>query len=210
MKWWANGLLLLATLIYVAGQVFDVRWVSTFAEAAMVGAIADWFAVTALFHHPLGLRFIPHTAIIPRNRERIAVGISQFIESNFLTPAAVVQRIRDFRPARTLYGWLLRLENAEAVATYATRFVSYVLGALDDERARRFLQEAVARGLPQADIAGAAAQLLDVLTDNQRHHALLDAALGALDDLLAREDTQAYIAGEVAKAAPLLKRFSDW
>src|SRR4051812_20894190 len=210
MKWWAGGLLGLACLIYIAGQVFGLFWVSVTAEAAMVGAIADWFAVTALFHHPLGLRFIPHTAIIPRNRERIAVGISQFIESNFLTSAAVVQRIRDFRPARTLYGWLLRPENAEAVATYATRLVSYVLGALDDERARRFLQEAVARRLRQADIAGAAAQLLDILTENQRHHALLDAALGALDDLLAREDTQAYIAGEVAKAAPLLKRFSDW
>jgi uncharacterized membrane-anchored protein YjiN (DUF445 family) len=210
MKWWAGGLLLLASLVYVAGQAFDLFWVSVTAEAAMVGAIADWFAVTALFHHPLGLRFIPHTAIIPRNRERIAVGISQFIETNFLSSAAVVQRIRDFRPARTLYGWLLRPENAEAVATYATRFTAYVLNALDDERARRFLQDAVARRLRQADVAGAAAQLLDVLTENQRHHALLDAALGALDDLLARADTQAYIAGEVARAAPLLKRFSDF
>ena len=210
MKWRASGLLLLAALVYVAGQVLDLFWISVTAEAAMVGAIADWFAVTALFHHPLGLRFIPHTAIIPRNRERIAVGISQFIESNFLTPAAVVQRIRDFRPARTLYGWLLRPENAEAVATYATRFSAYVLNALDDGRARRFLQEAVARRLRQADVAAAAAQLLDLLTEKQRHHALLDAALGALDELLARADTQAWIAGEVARAAPLLKRFSDF
>jgi len=215
MKWWATSLLLSAALVYALAQVFEphypwLAWVSTTAEASMVGAIADWFAVTALFHHPLGLRFIPHTAIIPRNRERIAIGISQFIESNFLTSAAVVQRIRDFRPARTLYHWLLRLENAEAVATYATRFVSYVLNALDDERARRFLQDAVARRLRKADVAGAAAQLLDVLTENQRHHALLEGALGALDDLLAREDTQAWIAGEVARAAPLLKRFSDF
>ncbi len=210
MKWWAGGLLVLASLVYIAGQVLDLFWVSVTAEAAMVGAVADWFAVTAIFHHPLGLRFIPHTAIIPRNRERIAVGISQFIESNFLTSTAVVQRIRDFRPARTLYGWLLRPQNAEAVATYATRFTAYVLNALDDQRARRFLQEAVARRLRQADIAGAAAQLLDVLTEKQRHHALLDAALGALDDLLARGDTQAYIAGEVARAAPLLKRVSDF
>src|ERR1041384_7092134 len=123
MKWRASGLLLLAGVLYALAQAFEHRypwlyWVSTTAEASMVGAIADWFAVTALFHHPLGLRFIPHTAIIPRNRERIAIGISQFIESNFLTSAAVVQRIRDFRPARTLYHWLLRLENAEAVATY--------------------------------------------------------------------------------------------
>ena len=122
MKWLASGLLVLAGGIYVAAQALQPRfpwlyYVAVTAEAAMVGAIADWFAVTALFHHPFGLRFVPHTAIIPRNKQRIATGLSHFIETNFLTSAAVVQRIRDFQPARTLYGWLLRPENAEAVAT---------------------------------------------------------------------------------------------
>jgi uncharacterized membrane-anchored protein YjiN (DUF445 family) len=176
----------------------------------MVGAIADWFAVTAIFHHPLGLRFIPHTAIIPRNKQRIATGLSYFIESNFLSSAAVVQRIRDFQPARTLYGWLLKPENAEAVASYATRFSAYVLNALDDERVAAFLHDTLARRLRGADVAGAAAQLLDVLTEKQRHHELLDAALRALDEVLARPETQAYIAGEVSKSAPLLKWLSDW
>src|SRR5260370_41643523 len=132
MKGLATGLLLLAGAIYVVAQAFEKQYpwlfyVSVTAEAAMVGAIADWFAVTALFHHPLGLRFIPHTAIIPRNKERIATGLSNFIESNFLTSEAVVQRIRDFRPARTLYGWLLKAENAEAVATYVARLTAYGL-----------------------------------------------------------------------------------
>jgi uncharacterized membrane-anchored protein YjiN (DUF445 family) len=215
MKWWATGLFLLAGAIYVAAtalekQVAGLAWVAITAEAAMVGAIADWFAVTALFHHPLGLRFIPHTAIIPRNKQRIASGLSQFIESNFLSSAAVVQRIRDFQPARTLYGWLLRPENAEAVASYATRFSAYVLNALDDERVAAFLHDALARRLRGADIARGAAQLLDVLTEKQRHHELLDAALRALDEVLARPETQAYIAGEVSKSAPLLKWLSDW
>jgi uncharacterized membrane-anchored protein YjiN (DUF445 family) len=214
-KWRATSLLMLAAAVYVLAQARAdaypwLFWVGVTAEAAMVGAIADWFAVTAIFHHPFGLRFIPHTAIIPRNRERIAVGLSQFIQANFLSSAAVVQRIQDFKPARSLYAWLLRLENAEAVATYATRFAAYVLNALDDQRARRFIQDAIARRLGQADVAGAAAQVLDILTEKQRHHALLDAALGALDDLLAKPDTQAYIAAEVAKSAPLLKRLSDW
>src|SRR5712664_2350753 len=126
MKWLATGLLVLAGAVYAAAQALEpaypwLYYVSITAEAAMVGAIADWFAVTALFHHPFGLRFIPHTAIIPRNKARIATGLSAFIQTNFLTSAAVVQRIRDFRPARTLYGWLLRPENAEAVATYVAR-----------------------------------------------------------------------------------------
>src|SRR5882672_11322546 len=211
MKWWATGLLALAGVIYVAAQAYQPRYpwlyyVGITAEAAMVGAIADWFAVTALFHHPFGLRFIPHTAIIPRNKARIATGLSAF----FLTSEAVVQRIRDFRPARTLYGWLLRPENAEAVATYVARLTAYGLNALDDERVRHYLQQTIARQLQNADVAGAAAQLLDVLTENKRHHELLDAALRALDEVLARAETQAYIAGEVAKSAPLLKWLSDW
>ena len=215
MKWRASGLLVLAGAIYVAaeslrGQHAWLYWVSVTAEASMVGAIADWFAVTALFHHPLGMRFIPHTAIIPRNKQRIARGLSQFIQSNFLTSAAVVQRIQEFGPARTLYRWLLRPENAEAVATYVTRLTAYGLKALDDERVGNYLHQTIARRLKNADVAGAAAQLLDILTENKRHHELLDAALRALDDILARPDTQAYIAGEVAKSAPLVKVLSDW
>ena len=214
MKWLASGLLVLAGAIYVAARAFEAEhpwlfYVSVTAEASMVGAIADWFAVTALFHHPLGLRFIPHTAIIPRNKQRIAAGLSHFIETNFLTSAAVLQRIRDFQPARTLYAWLLRAENAEAVATYLTRLTAYLLGAMDDERVRRYLQQSIARRLKSADIAGAAAELLDVLTENKRHHELLDAALAGLDELLSRAETQAYLAGEVAKSAPLLKWLSD-
>jgi uncharacterized membrane-anchored protein YjiN (DUF445 family) len=215
MKWLATGLLFLAGAIYVAAQAFEPRYawlyyVAITAEASMVGAIADWFAVTALFHHPFGLRFIPHTAIIPRNKERIATGLSHFIQTNFLTSAAVVQRIREFRPARTLYGWLLRPENAEVVATYVARLTAYGLKALDDERVSRYLQQTVARRLQEADVADAAAQLLDLLTENKRHHELLEAALRALDEVLAKAETQAYIAGEVAKSAPLLKWLSDW
>jgi len=214
MKWLASGLLVLAGAIYVAAQALEpaypwLYYVSVTAEASMVGAIADWFAVTALFHHPLGLRFIPHTAIIPRNKQRIATGLSHFIQANFLSSAAVVQRIRDFQPARTLYAWLLRVENAEAVATYVTRLTAYLLRAMDDDRVRHYLQQTIARRLQSADIAGAAAELLDVLTENKRHHELLNAALAALDEVLSRTETQAYIAGEVAKSAPLLKWLSD-
>jgi uncharacterized membrane-anchored protein YjiN (DUF445 family) len=214
MKWAATGLLILAALVYGAAHALEarhawLRYVAIAAEAAMVGAIADWFAVTALFHHPLGLRFIPHTAVIPRNRARIAAGIAQFIEQNFLSAEAVVQRIRELRPARTLCGWLLAPGNAEALAGYAARLAAYLLEALDDARVRRFLERNVRGFLEKIDVATAAAQVLDVLTENRRHHELLDAALKALDELLAREETRRFIAAEIARNAPLLKRFSD-
>ena len=209
MKWIATGLLVLAALVYVVSEKFDYYYLAAFSEAAMVGALADWFAVVALFRRPLNLP-IPHTAIIPHSKDRIARGLSEFIEQNFLSSAAVVQRIAEFRPAHTLCQWLLKPGNVDTVAGYATRFVAYALTAVDDERVRRFLHKSIIGMAKNVDFAAAAAQVLDVLTENKRHHALLDAALKGLDDLLAREETRRFIAAEVAKSAPLLKRISDW
>lgn len=209
MKWFATGLLVLAALLYGLSVKLDLYYLAAFSEAAMVGALADWFAVVALFRRPLSLP-IPHTAIIPRNKGRIARGLSEFIQSNFLSAGAVMQRIAEFRPAHTLCQWLLRPENAETVATYATRFIAYALTAIDDERVRRFLHETVRKTVGRADLSSAAAGVLDILTENKRHHALLDAALNGLDDLLAKDETHRLIAAEVAKSAPLLKKISDW
>jgi uncharacterized membrane-anchored protein YjiN (DUF445 family) len=209
MKWVATGLLFLAALVYLISEKYGLYYVAAFSEAAMVGALADWFAVVALFRRPLNLP-IPHTAIVPRNKERIARGLSEFIQQNFLSSAALVQRIAEFRPAHTLCQWLLKGGNADTVAAYAARFVAYALGAVDDERVRRFLHQNVRGVLGNADFAHAAASLLDVLTENRRHHALLEAALNALDELLSKEETRHFIAVEVGKSAPLLKRISDW
>ena len=209
INWVATGLLLLAAAGYVLSEKYQLYYVAAFSEAAMVGALADWFAVVALFRRPLNLP-IPHTAIIPRNKERIARGLSEFIQNNFLSAAALVQRIAEFRPAHTLCRWLLQPGNADTVASYASRFLAYGLGAIDDQRVQRFLQRSVAAGIGKLDLAGAAAQLLEILTENKRHHALLDAALNGLDDLLAKEDTRRFIAAEVAKSAPLIKKLSDW
>src|SRR5688500_2736081 len=214
MQWLASGLLLAAALVYAVAAWLEPRhpwlfYVSATAEAAMIGAIADWFAVTALFRHPLNLRFIPHTAVIPRNKARIAAGLSGFLQQNFLSADAVVARIAALRPARTLCGWLIQPRNAAMLAGYFARLLAYSLGAVDDARVRGFLLRAVSQAARRADLASAIAQLLDVLTEDARHHALLDEALAALDDLLAREDTRRFIAQEVAGSAPLLKYFSD-
>jgi len=216
MKRIATGLLAAAAVVYVAAKILEPRYpwlfyVAATSEAAMIGAIADWFAVVALFHHPLNLRFLPHTAIVPRNKGRIAAGLSQFIQENFLTAQAVMARIAGLEPARTLAGWLLRPQNAETVAGYAARACAFALTALDDERARRFLHQQAVGLLGRADIAGAAAEVLDVLTHNGRHHALLDEALAGLDEVLAREETRRVIAEEVARSSPpYLKSINEW
>src|SRR5688500_14909019 len=101
MQWVATGVLLAAAAVYALATWLEPRYpwlfyVGATAEAAMIGAVADWFAVTALFRHPLNLRFIPHTAVIPRNKARIAAGLSDFIQHNFLSSEAVVARIAAF------------------------------------------------------------------------------------------------------------------
>jgi len=160
MKRAATGLLAAAAAVYLAATLLEPRYawlyyVARTSEAAMIGAIADWFAVVALFRHPLGLRFLPHTAILPRNKARIAEGLSQFIQQNFLSPQAVVERIAAFQPARSLCAWLLKADNADALAGYAARFLAYGLGALDDARVREFLLRSVHAGLRRADLASA-------------------------------------------------------
>jgi len=209
MKVWASVLLLLMSCLYVLSTAFEPRhpslfYLSAFAEAAMVGAIADWFAVVALFHHPLGLRFIPHTAVVPRNKGRIAEGVADFIQNNFLSPEAIVARIAEARPARTLCAWLLKRENAAALAGYAVRLLAFGLTVLDDGRIRHFLQRLATEKAKALDLAAALAELLDVLTQNGRHHELFEQALAALDELLARPETRRMVAAEVAKNLPFV------
>ncbi len=205
----ATGFLLLAALCYAVATFFGqlhpaMGYVAAFSEAAVVGAIADWFAVVALFRHPLHLKFIPHTAILPANKRRIAAGLSDFILQNFLSAEAIVAKIAEIGPASKLRSWLLKRENAEKFAALATRFLSYGLGVFDDPRVREFVQATVTSKLKQVDIAATAARILDVLTENRRHHAVLDEVLRLLDAAMASEETRAYVAKAVAAESPLV------
>ena len=205
----ATGFLLLAVLIYGLSTFFGqlhpaMGYIAAFSEAAVVGAIADWFAVVALFRHPLNLKFIPHTAILPANKARIAKGLSEFIQQNFLSAEAVVAKIAEIGPANKLREWLLKPVNAKTIATLATRLLSYGLGVFDDERVRRFVLATVAAKLKEVDVAAAAGQILDVLTENKRHHAVLDEVLRLVDEAMASEETRDYIARAVVAESPLI------
>src|SRR3954463_2199522 len=106
MKVVATGLLVVMAAVFFAARAFEhtypaLSYVKAFAEAAMVGGLADWFAVTALFRHPLGLP-IPHTAIIPRNKDRIGEALANFLRENFLTPSVVARRMRSVDVAGAL------------------------------------------------------------------------------------------------------------
>jgi len=204
----ATGLLLLAALLYVAATIFRPRfpllaYVAAACEAAMVGALADWFAMVALFRHPLGIP-MPHTAILPNNKARIAEGLGNFIQEQFLSRPALEAKIREFDPAAQLAGWLRRDENTATVSRSVANAVAYGVDTLDDERVREFLQRTLAERIARLDAATLLAEVLEILTENRRHHALLDQGLAALRALLARQETREFLRKEIAAQMPLL------
>jgi len=138
MKRLATGLLVLMAILYLGASLLVARWpaaapvaayVRAFAEAAMVGACADWFAVTALFRRPFGLP-IPHTAIIPANKDRIGEALGRFIVENFLSPRVLDAKLRDLELAAWGGAWLQRPENAAMIAERLVRYGPEVIRAL--------------------------------------------------------------------------------
>ena len=209
MKAIALGLLVAAGLVYVAASVLlslHPAWgyVAAFAEAAMVGAIADWFAVVALFRHPLGLP-IPHTAIIPSNKDRIGENLATFICANFLSTEQVLAKLAQFDPAARLAAWLAAPPYAEALASHLAAALHYAIGVFDDERVRAFFRTTVVARLERVDVSRLAGQLLDVLTADRRHQRLLDAMLSQLARMLDDETIKAEVAEVVAAEVKYLR-----
>ena len=122
------------------GSVPALQWLRAFSEAGIAGAIADWYAVVALFRHPLGLP-MPHTAIIPRNKDRIADSIGAFIETHFLTPQNVVERLVRFDFAATASKWLREQTNSRKLADALCDLVPPTLETVEDVEIRTFLEQ---------------------------------------------------------------------
>lgn len=209
MKRVALGLLCGAAVLYGVAHAMEARhpvwgYVAAFAEAAMVGAIADWFAVVALFRHPLGLP-IPHTAIIPANKDRIGAKLAGFILDNFLSTPQVLAKLREFDPAARLANWLAEPAHGERLGEHAVAAVRYGLSAFDDERARAFVGRAAAAGLAQVDVSRLLGQLLDALTAGGRHQALLDDVLTQVADVMQGETVQEHITEAIAREIKTLR-----
>ena len=209
MKAIALGLLLLAAALYALATHMVAAhpawgYLAAFAEAAMVGAIADWFAVTALFRHPLGLP-IPHTAIIPRKQARLGRNLADFICTHFLSTPQVLAKLEAFDAAARLAGWLRQPSNAEALGRQLVGIARYGIRALRDERVRRFIQRSATAKLREVDLAGLGGQLLDLLTHERRHQAMLDEVLAQLDALLQDEAVQQRIAAGLSSEFSALR-----
>ena len=145
----------------------------------MVGGLADWFAVVAIFRHPLGLP-IPHTAIIPERKEQFGETLGDFIQSSFLTPDAVAERVRGADVGGRVARWLADPDNAARLAGHAADAAVQVADLLRDEDVQAAFDGAVRRRLESTPVAPLAGRALDVLTRDGRHDEVVDAALRGL------------------------------
>ena len=178
MKALATGLFLLAAAIFAGtlGQAGWVGFVNAGAEAAMVGALADWFAVTALFRHPLGLP-IPHTALIPTRKDQLGQSLEEFVTTNFLSEDVVRDKIERAGISRRLGLWLSDQPHAERVAAELAAAGRGLLGVLQDDDVAAVLEQVVlprAAALPWSPAIG---NLLDGILDDGTHHRLVDLLL---------------------------------
>jgi uncharacterized membrane-anchored protein YjiN (DUF445 family) len=180
MKGLALGLLLVAAAVFVASTVAGadgwLGYVQATAEAAMVGALADWFAVTALFRHPLGIP-IPHTAIIPTRKDQIGASLGDFVETNFLADEVVRSKLRGAQVSRRLADWLGDPAHQQTVAQQASAAIRGVLDVLRDDEVQSSIERAVVSRVRAAPLAPFAGRVLDVVTAGGRHQRVLDALL---------------------------------
>src|SRR3954451_5915990 len=182
MRALATAMLAGMAAIFIAATRLDhlhPAWgfVRAFAEAGLVGGIADWFAVTALFRHPLGLP-IPHTAIIPRNKDRIGDTLAVFLRENFLTPSVVARRMRGVDVAGAVGRFLAHPSGGGGrLREGASRLIAGLLEALDQERLGGMVKSAVSQRLKSLEVAPLAGQALEAAINEERHIPILDSTV---------------------------------
>ncbi|MER5527043.1 DUF445 domain-containing protein [Streptomyces sp. NPDC002677] len=190
MKTTATGLLLFVALVYVlakwasgAGAGSWADYVAAAAEAGMVGALADWFAVTALFRHPLGLP-IPHTAIIPTKKDQLGVSLGEFVGENFLSQDVVRQRLHAVGIAGRLGAWLAEPKNADRVTAELATALRGALTVLRDSDVQAVVGEAITRRADAQEIAPGIGKMLDRVVADGGHKRVVDLVVSRAYDWL--------------------------
>jgi uncharacterized membrane-anchored protein YjiN (DUF445 family) len=204
MKVFATGLLVAVTVLF-----FAFRWVEethewagfprAFFEAAMVGALADWFAVTALFRYPLGLP-IPHTAIIPRRKDQIGRSLGEFVQNNFLTQEVLHERLAGAHIGARFGQWLADEGNARRAGEGVADALRGTLEVLDDRDVSHALETLVERRVRDVQVAPLVGRAIDLAVEGQHHQRLLDAVLVGLRGFL--EDNRATFRQRLESESP--------
>jgi uncharacterized membrane-anchored protein YjiN (DUF445 family) len=204
MKAVALGALLFMAVVFVIAFAFQGRvpwlaYVRAAAEGGMVGALADWFAVTALFRHPLGIP-IPHTAIIPHRKDEIGRTLGEFVETNFLSAEVVREKLQSVGVASRLGTWLSRDESAERVASEGSALASAVLRAVSDDDVRDLIADLARSHVIEPQWGPAAGAWLGRIVETGAHRNAVDLAAGSIATWL--EGNRAAFNGLVSRRLP--------
>lgn len=174
--------------------IWWVEWIRAISEAAMVGALADWFAVVALFK-PVPIPIISaHTEIIPKNKEKIASNLAIFVRDKFLDVDSIVALIQKHDPVQKITEWLNSVDNTNKLGKHLVRFTAGMLDFIEDAAVQKFTTKIMHSMLDKIDLSQSAGALLEVLTKNKRHQSLLNEGINQLAILLNDENTQQIIA----------------
>jgi uncharacterized membrane-anchored protein YjiN (DUF445 family) len=204
MKFIATAFLVGATVVFLVFRWLEqthgwAGYVRAFAEAAMVGALADWFAVSALFRHPLGLP-IPHTAIIPNRKDQIGRSLGEFVQSNFLTREVLNERLAGAHVGKRLGDWLGDEQNAAKAGEAASDALRGALEVLDDRDVASALETLIERRVRATPVAPLMGKAIDLAVEGDHHQRLLDAVLTGLRSFLA--DNRATFRARVEQESP--------
>jgi uncharacterized membrane-anchored protein YjiN (DUF445 family) len=181
MKRLATGMLAISGLIFVGASLLEARypwlgWVRATAEASLVGGLADWFAVTALFRRPLGLP-IPHTAIVATQKERIGRILGNFVQNHFLARDVIGERLRAMRPSSRIASWLSQPENGRRIAQQVAGGLAKALEALPDDDMQALVREAVTTRVRAMRMGPTLGKTLSLVVAGNRHQELIDRAV---------------------------------
>ena len=204
MKRRATGLLIGMAAAFVAVTLVGSRkgwlgYAQAALQASLVGGLADWFAVTALFRHPLGLP-IPHTAIIRERKDDFGRTLGGFVQENFLTPDVIADRLRASHLTERASDWLADEANSAAVAGYAADLIVGLADVVRDEDVHRLMSDALQGAVQAIALAPLAGKALRTLMAESRHQQLLDAALSALERLL--DENRSFLRQQFGDESP--------
>jgi uncharacterized membrane-anchored protein YjiN (DUF445 family) len=199
-----NALILLgfAVVLFVIANVYKVDWLKALSEAAMVGGIADWFAVVALFRHPLGIP-IPHTALIPSNKDKIGENLGGFVSEEFLIREKLELKIDQFNVAKKASDWLIDAKNANIVAgLIAENVIPGVLKTIDDTEVQHFIQTQFSGKLSKVNFAEWIALGLESLAKSDKQEELVTNVLKTL--IVELQNNKHLIEEKVKSSTPFL------
>ena len=204
MKRRATGLLALAAAVFAAASILEreypwLGYVRATAEASLVGGLADWFAVTALFRHPLGLP-IPHTAIVATRKERIGRILGTFVQNHFLSRDVITVNLRAVRPAERAARWLSDPEHSRRIARQIAGGLAKTLEALPDEDARQLVRQVVSARVRATRVAPALGRTLALVLEGDHHQGFLNEAVRLAAQAIA--DSREYIRERVRAESP--------